>query len=469
MRHPWWLSLLCLAAGLAPLSAADAPITWKKTVLDKVFRSEGVAVADVNKDGKIDVLNGEAWYEAPDWKRHEIRKLGDYGDGLRGYSNSFACWTDDFNKDGWPDVIVIGFPGAPCHWFENPQGKSVHWKQHEITHSACNETPQYVDLFGNGKRVLVMGWQPKGKATEGQMAWFAPGSDPTQPWEMHSISGPSQSPRYVLTEAGLKGLEADKVPAEVVARLGEIKGKEFKSDKELLDAAAKLMGADAFKAHQNKVRARGAVGGKEVPGTQRFSHGLGVTDVNGDGRLDVVCTGGWWEQPAPAKQGNSPWPFHAGNLGPACADMYALDLDGDGKNDIVSSSAHKFGIWSYHPTEGKNSNWLQKTLFPELVSETHAMNLADINGDGVPDLVTGKRWWSHGRAEPGADKASMVYWLEGKKGKDGVISFTPREIDNDSGIGTQFVVADINGDKLLDVITSNKKGTFVIEQVRAQK
>ena len=75
-----------LVAGIVLVGGADPePKTypkangWKKTVIDKVFRSEGVAVADVNRDGKMDIINGEAWYEAPTWKMHEFRKLGDYG------------------------------------------------------------------------------------------------------------------------------------------------------------------------------------------------------------------------------------------------------------------------------------------------------------------------------------------------------------------------------------------------------
>ena len=59
-------------AAKAPVPAPSA-ITWKKTVLDTRFRSEGVTAADVNKDGQKDVLNGEYWYEAPDWKRHEMQ------------------------------------------------------------------------------------------------------------------------------------------------------------------------------------------------------------------------------------------------------------------------------------------------------------------------------------------------------------------------------------------------------------
>ena len=111
------LPILTFSINADPVKPLPPSPNWKKTTIDTVFRSEGVAVADVNKDGKMDILNGEAWYEAPNWKMHEIRKPGNYGDGLSGYSQSFACWADDINKDGYPDLIVIGFPGAPCHWF----------------------------------------------------------------------------------------------------------------------------------------------------------------------------------------------------------------------------------------------------------------------------------------------------------------------------------------------------------------
>src|SRR5438270_7332487 len=176
------------AAPLDKKGADAADITWKKTVLDRAFRSEGVAVADVNRDGKMDVLNGEIWYEAPDWTPHEIRPSKDYTEGMKNvYSHSFACWAEDLNGDGFPDLIVIDFPGTPCYWFENPKGKPGHWKKHEICKSACNETPQYVDLFGTGKRVLVMGYLEK------QMVYLTPGKDPTQPWDIHPISDPDKA------------------------------------------------------------------------------------------------------------------------------------------------------------------------------------------------------------------------------------------------------------------------------------
>jgi hypothetical protein len=413
------LPALALTAAAAVAGTAQPPtfpahptITWKKTVLDTKFRSEGVAVADVNKDGKIDVLNGEYWYEAPDWKPHELQPPKDHGTGEKNYSRVFACWADDFNGDGYPDLIVIDFPGAPCYWLENPKGEPGHWKKHIIWHSACNETPLYTDLLGTGKRVLVMGWQPKGKETQGQMAYFTPDpADPTALWVMHPISEPSTPP-------------------------------EVKDGKPVPNT------------------------GKEMVGTRKFSHGLGVGDLNGDGRKDVMTPGGWWEQPA-KPDGKTPWVFHKANFGEACADMYAFDMDGDGKADVISTSAHKFGIWWHKQRSGGGDPTFEKQdLFPKLVSETHAAHFVDIDGDGRPDLVTGKRWWSHGRSEPGSDWPAMIYWFKNTKGPDGIATFTPFPIDDDSGIGTQFEVADINGDGLLDIISSNKKGVRVIVQQR---
>ena len=88
-------------------SAAPAPIAWKKTVIEKVFRSEGIAIADVNHDGKPDLLVGDFWYEAPNWTAHEIRKPGNYGDGAAGYSECMLCFADDVYSVPQPALEVL--------------------------------------------------------------------------------------------------------------------------------------------------------------------------------------------------------------------------------------------------------------------------------------------------------------------------------------------------------------------------
>jgi hypothetical protein len=370
--------------------AAGKKIRWKKTTIDTKFRSEGVAVGDFNHDGKMDIAVGPVYYSAPDWKMHQITdKTGDFDP--HNYSESFLCFADDLNHDGWTDLIVVGFPGHETFWYENPKGEAGPWKRHLISPVSNNESPAYVDIDGNGQRALVMGVAPDEPHCDGpdrQMAILRPGKDPTQPWEVQAIST------------------------------------------------------------------------KAAPGTNRFSHGLGVGSIRGNGRNDVIVREGWWESPAD-KSREAPWLFHAVDFGPACSHMLVFDFNGDGRNDVLTASAHEYGIWLHEQTtDGWKTREIDKSF-----SETHSTVLADISGDGLPGFITGKRWWSHGPGGPGAGEPAVLYWFQTIR-KDGKVEFVRHEIDDHSGVGTQFEVADVNGDGLLDVAIGNKHGVFLFEQVR---
>ncbi|MFZ2145676.1 MAG: VCBS repeat-containing protein [Sedimentisphaerales bacterium] len=378
--------LLVALVLLASVSAAGGQIQFEKIVVDKTFRSEGVAVADVNRDGKLDILAGDVWYAAPDWKMHEIRSVGQY-DGSKGYSQTFANFAQDVNGDGWADSIIIGMPGEPCWWYENPKDKPGHWKQRMVVDSACNETPLFVDLLGNGKPVLVFAVRPKGL-----MAWFSVPSDLDGLWDMHIIAGP------------------------------------------------------------------------DAPGTDRYSHGLGVGDVNGDGRNDVLIKEGWWQAPKDPTQNN--WEFHQAKLGPNCADMLVYDVDNDGDGDVITTSAHDYGIWWFEQQPGTDTPQFEQHLIFKEFSQTHAIRLVDINGDGVKDLVTGKRYFAHQGKDPGGHEPAVLYWFELRRPQKGKVEFVPHKIDDNSGVGTQFEITDLNGDGRPDIVTSNKKGVHVFLQRR---
>ena len=376
----------------APAAAAEpaANVTFQRTQIDPVFRSEGVAVGDFDGDGKRDIAAGSVYYTAPDWKMHSVLEKPNAFQP-KGYSDAFICMAADVNADGRMDLATVGMPGGPTWWFENPGTAGGPWKRHVAVSVTNGESPVWADLRGDGRPDLVFGYSPDAKnpnSPKRRMAFARPGKDPYASWPIHVLSA------------------------------------------------------------------------ENAPGTQKYAHGLGVGDVNGDGRNDVVVRAGWWE--SPAEKSRSEWTFHAADLGEDSAQMIVQDFDGDGDNDVLSSSAHRFGIWWHEQTpDGWKTHEIDKSF-----SQTHAVCAADVDGDGLVDFVTGKRWWAHGGKDPGADGPALLVWYRLNR-LGGQPIWTRHTIDDDSGVGTQFEVGDVDGDGLPDVVTSNKKGVYLFRQTRS--
>lgn len=390
---------------------------FRERKLTDLFYSEGIAAGDLNRDGVQDVVSGPFYYLGPDYKvAREIYPSATTDPSTKNegsYTESMLNYVYDFNGDGWPDVLEISLNAA--YLYINPRGESRHWDVYKVVDMSA-ETTQLENVDGDGRPELITA---QGRGANVQICYAKPDwSDPTKPWTIHPVS-----------EKGAWG-----------------------------------------------------------------PHGMGVGDVNGDGRMDILHSSGWWEQPASGTAGL--WKFHpvpewgggawttmerpfAGG-----AQMFVYDVNGDGLPDVITSlGSHGYGLaWFEQKRDSDGAiSWkthmiMNNPLSPPDVrqkweetdksvafSELHALALADMDGDGLKDIIVGKRWWSHGDnyGSPDAYAPPLVYWFKLVRKSGGQVEFIPHLINNNSGVGTQIEAKDMNGDGKPDILTSARKGAFI--------
>ena len=396
----------------APIDEGPGPgkaVTWRKVRLDTA-RARAACFGDFDKDGDMDAASGDFWYANPGWAGGTVTtgtwtktrfrtmegSVNANGDGA--YKQDGSLSALDVDEDGWID-LVSGSRQAGLIWYRNPGAAGGTWVAAVVDKSGNYETGGLWDINGDGfkREVLSSGNVPQ------SLWWEAKGGK----WIAHSVA------------------------------------------------------------------------------SDTCDLGAGAADLNGDGRIDIIRPNAWYKAPADAAGAwtrteiaigalddrpfgqprmDFPWRTPAGPdwMGRNAHGAYghtslihAFDVDKDGKMDIITSSAHRVGLsWWKQLANGE----LEQRVIDGTWAGAHALGFADVDGDGDPDLVTGKDFRAEGDNDPYPEGELQVVWYELDPGK--AFPWIKHVISAGEGIGSgaDLGLEDVDKDGDLDLVVAGKQG-----------
>lgn len=362
-------------------------LSWTVQKLHK-DNNEGIAVGDIDRDGKLDITSGEFWYQAPEFKQRPLRKILPFGVD---YMQNNSEHLYDMDGDGDLDVLSGGFTLKHVDWYENPGAGNYddgHWQPHRLvdTGTGHNEASFLYDIDQDGTPEFI------------ENSWNR--RNPMQIFRLiRGDDGRVRTEKHIVSESG-------------------------------------------------------------------NGHGLGFGDLNGDGKQDIIFQHGWYEQPAAGPYSGT-WEYHHDfDLPHASCPILILDLNHDGRNDIVWSDGHSYGVYWHEqlaPQPDGTTAWRQH-LIDKKFSQGHVLAWADVDNDSQPELITGKRYYAHSGKDSGAhDDMTIHYynWVpKSARWTKHMIFSAPS--GQGPGTGLQIRVHDLDENGWKDIIVPGKSGTHIL-------
>ncbi|MHB8304311.1 MAG: FG-GAP repeat domain-containing protein [Acidobacteriaceae bacterium] len=345
-----------------------------------------------------------------------------------GTDHSEGITTLDMNGDGRPDLL------SGAYWYENPGPHGGEWVRHQyrtvgtLGEFVSDSGEWTVDVNHDGAPdVVTAGWMLNG------VWWYENPKRPSVMWQVHKIAD-----SYDTEGGAMADINGDGKPDLIFAHYNH----------------SGILWID-FSGTQPKVH--------HVGDSTQDGHGIGVADVDGDGKPDILTPYGWFKN---IDADRDKWEWHGDwKLGDAGFPILGYDVNNDGKLDIIYGEGHSYGLyWLEQRGDGNSRHWV-KHVIDESYSQIHALKLADIDGDGVPELLTGKRYRGHSGHDPGSFDPLVVYYYKIDR-KTAQFTRYAISVNGTAGVGTQFIAGDLDGDGDIDLATAGKSGVHFFENLK---
>jgi type 1 glutamine amidotransferase len=369
-----------------------------------------------------------------------------------------SCSLVDVNGDGRVDIT------CGVNWYENPGPRGGKWIKHAhyfqdaakrgFTQTHCDETAMdvnrdgLVDVVNSGYQSDIVG-----------ALWYENPGKQGGVWKVHRVHASPYMEGVVQAD-----INGDGRPDLVMDHFRKYGGVEGEGSVAHVAPLAWLESID---------KAPWLV--EHVIAPEADDHGVGVGDVNGDGRPDVVTKHGWYEAPPDPARGK--WIRHHDYEIPYRASLPILvtDVNGDGRNDLIMGNGHGYGLYWYEQrVDAQGKRTFVEHPIEEHYGQFHTMTLADVNGDGKPDLVTGKRLLGHDGRDGGEWDPLFLFWYDIQGGKfqrhpimfNNLSYYPGYDNANDppqfaAGTGMRITVGDVNGDRAPDIVVAGRGGLYV--------
>jgi predicted dienelactone hydrolase len=382
-------------------------------------------VMDVDHDGKLDIVSGGFWYEAPKWTKHFLREV----EVIRGRFDDYSNLEMDVNNDGWTDIISVNYRSASIFWIEHPgevikTNPETPWTKHLVDNPGPMETGRLYDIDGDGRLDIL----PNGTTFA---AWYelAPPTLARSASEGNvgaTAGSPSSAPRFIRHD----------LPLEIAGHgvgFGDING----------DGRGDIVGPHGWLEAPQDRRSGRWIYHQDWDLTKDASIPILVHDVDGDGDNDLIWGRG--------HRYGLYWLENGGSLLARSASE-GPTLARSASEGNVGATAQRSWTW-----RAIDTSWAQP----------HSIFLADLDGDKKPELVAGKRYMGHEGKDPGEYDLLCAYYY---KFDPKIKTWSRHEIyfNHRAAFGLDPRAVDIDNDGDLDLVAADRSSLVLLENRRPQ-